>query len=65
MDTDFDNLITMENFLKCFSTVMSKQQVKNIFWDNEKKEYKKLNLGEFLEIMKPTDSVINKEVVKT
>lgn len=64
MDSDYDGYITYDNFRKCLKSI-SKQKIHDLFWDNEKHDYKLMDIAEFLDCMKPKDFSINKEVVRT
>ena len=65
IDNDLDGLVTMEDFKRCFGSVMGSKHVHELFWDPLKFEFRKIDISEFLEIMKPKECVINREVVRT
>ena len=65
IDNDLDGFITMEDFKKYFGVVMGTKQVHELFWDPSKFEFRKIEIAEFLEIMKPKECIIIREVVRT
>jgi Ca2+-binding EF-hand superfamily protein len=65
LDSDLDGFLTEDNFLKAFDKSMNKNKIFSLFWDSQKKEKKKLDIAEFLDVMKPKDCIINKEVLRT
>ncbi len=65
IDSDLDGWVTHEDFRKGFNNVMSSKQIYELFWDPVKIEYRKIEIGEFLEIMKPKECTVNREVIKT
>lgn len=65
IDHDLDGYITIDNFRKCFSQTMSNKWMNDRFWDDVAGEYRLMDIGEFLEIMKPKECTINKDVIRT
>jgi Ca2+-binding EF-hand superfamily protein len=65
IDHDLDGFITHDNFKKCFSTVMSSKKIQDLFWDPVAAQFRQMEISEFLEVIKPKESSINKEIVRT
>lgn len=65
LDHDLDGWITMDNFQKCFSHTMSNRSINDIFQDKHSGDFRKIDINEFLEIVKPKECILNKEVLKS
>ena len=44
IDSDLDGLISVENFKKCFGSVMNIKQIHEIFLDSSTGEYRKMGI---------------------
>lgn len=64
-DRNLDGMLSVDEFRKGFERVMTSKQINDLFWDKESYSYKQMNIAQFLEIMKPREFFINKEIVKT
>ena len=65
IDHDLDSFVTVDNFRKCFSQVMSNRQINELFLDKSTGDYRKIDINEFLEIVKPKECMLNKELLRT
>ncbi len=65
LDNDLDGWITVDNFRKCFSHVMSNRQIDELFFDKSLLDFRKIEINEFLEIVKPKECILNKELLKS
>jgi len=65
IDSDLDGCITVDNFRKCFSSVMPYKQIQDLFQIPGKQEYRLMELVEFLEVVKPKDTELSKDVIRT